>query len=230
MNFPQLIDEFPAVNVRYVRVHFINNNQSNWAGLWEGQIWGLDMVPVELISFNAEYYDGKVYIEWSTATELNNLGFEIQRSQNGIDYNGLGFIEGHGTTSEMQYYSFTDNTFNKVGKYYYRLKDISNDGEFHYSYEVQVNIDGISTFQLMQNYPNPFNPSTAIEYYVPKLSRVKLIVYNTIGQEVQTLVDGEKAPGLYEVEFNAAILPSGVYFYRLEATNFVETRKMILMK
>ena len=86
------------------------------------------------------------------------------------------------------------------------------------------------SYTLSQNYPNPFNPTTAIEYYTPQLSQVKLVVYNMIGQEVQILEDGEKSSGLYEVEFNAANLPSGVYFYRLEAANFIETRKMILMK
>ena len=87
-----------------------------------------------------------------------------------------------------------------------------------------------SSFALSQNFPNPYNPTTTIEYYTPQLSWIKLVVYNSIGQEIQTLVDGEKPSGLYEVEFNAASLPSGVYFYRLEATNFVKTRKMILMK
>ena len=86
------------------------------------------------------------------------------------------------------------------------------------------------TYALKQNYPNPFNPTTAIEYYVLQLSWVKLVVYNSIGQEVQILVDEEKASGLYEVKFNAASLPSGIYFYKLQSANFVETRKMVLLK
>jgi len=87
-----------------------------------------------------------------------------------------------------------------------------------------------NSYSLSQNYPNPFNPSTSIEYYTPQPSQVKLVVYNLIGQEVQTLVDDEKASGSFEVEFNAANLPSGVYFYRLLAANFNETRKMILLR
>jgi hypothetical protein len=223
------VDEFPLVDARYIRVHFINNNQSSWAGLWEGQIWGLDAVPVELISFNAEYYDSKVNLEWITATENNCYGFEVQRKDEYTSYESIGFVTGNGTSTNRNIYNFRDSNL-RGSKYYYRLKDISNNGEFNYSFEIQVDIPEISTFQLKQNYPNPFNPSTAIEYYVQKLSHVKLIIYNTIGQKVQTLVDGEKVPGLYAVEFNAANLPSGIYFYRLEATNFVETRKMILMR
>ena len=86
------------------------------------------------------------------------------------------------------------------------------------------------TYALKQNYPNPFNPTTAIEYYVPQLSWVKLVVYNSIGQEVQILVDEEKASGLYEIDFNASNLTSGIYFYKLQSANFVETRKMVLLK
>ena len=225
------INEFPPMNTRYVKLHFINNNQSTWAGLWEAEIWGIGTIPVELISFNAEYYDGRVNLEWTTATETNNQGFEIQRKQKNSEWENIGFIEGHGTTTEQKKYSYIDDLSSiQSSVLVYRLKQIDFDGTFSYSDEVEIDASILVKFSLEQNYPNPFNPSTAIEYYVPKLSRVKLIVYNSIGQELQVLVDGEKAPGLYEVEFYAANLPSGVYFYRLVAANFVETRKMVLLK
>jgi hypothetical protein len=85
-------------------------------------------------------------------------------------------------------------------------------------------------FALYQNYPNPFNPTTTISYDLPERAHVKLTVYNILGQEVATLVNAEQEPGRYNVNFNASDLPSGVYFYRLEAGNFIEQKKMILIK
>jgi hypothetical protein len=87
-----------------------------------------------------------------------------------------------------------------------------------------------STFALHQNYPNPFNPSTTISYDLPVRARVKLVIYNLLGQEVATLVNGEQEPGRYNVKFDARGLPSGIYFYRLEAGKFVDVKKMILVK
>jgi hypothetical protein len=87
-----------------------------------------------------------------------------------------------------------------------------------------------STFALHQNYPNPFNPSTTISYDLPVRARVKLVIYNLLGQEVATLVNGEQEPGRYNVKFDASGLPSGIYFYRLEAGKFVDVKKMILVK
>ena len=85
-------------------------------------------------------------------------------------------------------------------------------------------------FDLHQNYPNPFNPVTTIKYAIPELSKVMLKVFNVLGEEVITLVNEEKTAGNYSVEFNAAALPSGVYFYQLKAGSFLQTRKMILIK
>ena len=103
-------------------------------------------------------------------------------------------------------------------------------GAYEYA-EEHGNLDTKNySYTLNQNYPNPFNPSTTIEYYTPQLSWIKLVVYNSIAQEVQLLVDEEKASGLYKVEFNAANLSSGVYFYELQSANFVETKKMVLIK
>jgi hypothetical protein len=86
------------------------------------------------------------------------------------------------------------------------------------------------SFNLSQNYPNPFNPSTKIKYQIPELSFVTLKVYDVLGNEVAALVNEEKPVGSYELEFNATSLPSGIYFYRLQAGSFVETKKMVLLK
>jgi hypothetical protein len=83
---------------------------------------------------------------------------------------------------------------------------------------------------LSQNYPNPFNPSTTIKYQIPELSFATLKVYDVLGNEISTLFNAEKPAGSYEVELNASNLPSGIYFYRLQAGDFVETKKMVLMK
>ena len=135
------IDEFPAVDARYVQIHFINNNQSTWAGLWECEIWG------------------------------NNTTL-VDPSNNGLP------------------------------------KD----------------------FSLDQNYPNPFNPSTTISYSIPASSFVTLKVYDVLGNEIATLVNAQKLEGSYKIMFDAANLPTGIYFYRLQAGSFVETKKMILLK
>jgi photosystem II stability/assembly factor-like uncharacterized protein len=186
-------------------------------------------IPVELISFTADALERKVELTWSTATETNNSGFEILRSTKENDWNKIGFVPGHGTTTETQHYSFTDNDV-KSGKYRYKLKQIDYSGEFEYSQIVEVEIPFVNEFSLSQNYPNPFNPSTTLQYAIGSRQFVTLKVYDLLGREVATLVNEEKPDGEYEVEFNAANLPSGIYFYQLKAGSFVEVRKMILLK
>jgi hypothetical protein len=135
------IDEFSTIDARYVRVHFFNNNQSDWAGLWEGEIWGINLTPVDPVSGSLP-----------------------------------------------------------------------------------------NKFSLGQNYPNPFNPSTTISYSIRAASIVTLKVYDVLGNEIIRLVNEEKSEGDYDVHFDATGLPSGIYFYRLQAGSFINTKKMILMK
>ncbi len=188
------------------------------------------IVPVELTSFTAAVNSfGHVVLNWSTATETNNHIFEIERKNGNDEYFTLGYINGAGTTTEPQNYSFTDNTVGS-GKFYYRLKQIDFDGKYQYSDEVEVEANGLLTFNLEQNYPNPFNPSTNIKYSVPETGNVKLSVYNTVGEEVAVLVDGFSESGFFEVSFNASSLPSGVYLYKLQSANSVQTKKMMLLK
>lgn len=188
-------------------------------------------IPVELISFNAEVIEGKVELDWSTATETNNSGFEILRSaQNDKSkWEKIGFLPGHGTTTETKHYSFTDNDV-KPGKYKYKLNQIDYDGMFEYSQIVEVEIPFVNEFSLSQNQPNPFNPNTVISYQSPAASHVLLKVYNVLGNEVATLVSEQKPAGIFEVEFNAEKLPSGIYFYKLQAGSFTETKKMVLLR
>jgi hypothetical protein len=187
-------------------------------------------VPVELTSFTANVNaEGNVLLNWTTATELNNQMFEIERRSAEGQFTTIGYIEGYGTTTEPQKYSYTDNTVG-TGTYFYRLKQIDFGGQYEYSDEIEVEVNGPLTFALEQNYPNPFNPSTNIKYSVPENGFVKLSVYNLVGEEVSVLVNQTVDAGFYEVTFNAANLPSGTYFYRLQTGDFIDTKKMILMK
>jgi hypothetical protein len=212
-------------------------------------------LPVELISFNANVENDVVTLSWQTATETNNSGFEIERTspfpspyqgeggEAGRGWERIGFVEGKGTTTEIQSYSFIDKP--EPGKYKYRLKQIDFDGSFEYSQEIDVEVKAPNVFSLEQNYPNPFNPSTKIKYSIPTVvandvkqsQLVTLKVYDILGNEVAELINEEQAPGVYEVEFNSESsfrltlnLPTGIYFYQLRAGSFVETKKMILLK
>ncbi len=186
-------------------------------------------LPVELISFTASVNNSIANLRWSTATEVNNFGFEIQRSAEN-NWVKAGFVEGNGTTNKSQNYSFTDNSLTS-GKYSYRLKQIDRDGKFSYSQSVEVTIgQSVKEFALAQNYPNPFNPSTTINYQLPAASSVTLTVYDAIGKEVTTLVNEVKEAGSYSVQFNASHLSNGIYFYMIKAGNFTSTKKLALLK
>jgi hypothetical protein len=168
---------------------------------------------------------------------LNNSGFEILRcAQNDNNWKIIGFVVGKGTTTEQQFYSFIDENL-AAGKYQYRLKQIDFDGTFEYSNIVEVEVNIPNEFSLSQNYPNPFNPTTKIKYTIPTVtssevegSLVTLKVYDVLGNEIATLVNEEKLPGIYEVEFSAANLSSGMYIYQLRTESFVSSRKMTVLK
>jgi photosystem II stability/assembly factor-like uncharacterized protein len=188
-------------------------------------------VPVELVSFSAEVVSGQVNLSWITATEINNYGFEIERRNAESEvYSNIGFVNGNGNSTEMRYYSFSDNSVS-AGKYFYRLKQIDFNGSFEYSSEVEVSIlEVLNDFTLNQNYPNPFNPSTRISFSIPQNSFVTLKVFDVLGNEVETLVNRDLSAGSYDLEFVSTNLTSGVYFYNLTSGEFTKTMKMILSK
>lgn len=187
-------------------------------------------IPVELTSFAANVNnEGDVILNWTTATELNNQMFEIERRSEEGQYIMIGYVNGHGTTTEPQEYTYIDNTV-ETGTFFYRLKQIDFDGRYEYSDEIEVEVLGPLTFGLDQNYPNPFNPSTNIKYSVPETGSVKLSIYNALGEEVAVLVNGIVQAGFYEVTFDASNLPSGAYYYRLQSDNLNQVKKMLLLK
>jgi len=194
---------------------------------------GTSVLPVELVSFTAAATGMNANLRWTTATEVHNYGFEIQRRQT-ADWAKVGFVAGAGTSSSVRNYSYTDNNL-AAGNYSYRLKQIDIDGSFSYGAAVEVAISSAPrAFALLQNYPNPFNPSTVISYQLPVNSQVTLKVYDMLGKEVATLVNGEMKAGSYTVTFNTAAgthtLSSGVYVYRLQAGSFISIKKLVLMK
>jgi hypothetical protein len=189
-------------------------------------------LPIQLASFSVSVIrDKDVEVTWKTISETNNYGFEIHRKRGTTgDWKKLGFVEGHGTTLNAQSYSYLDQSVT-FGRYYYRITQIDLNGKSKTFPEIEV-IAGLNPgqFLLAQNYPNPFNPKSTIEYALPKQSYVTLKVYDLLGSNVQTLVDERQDAGLYEVQLNASGLASGVYFYHLQAGNFNQTRKLLLLR
>ncbi len=187
-------------------------------------------VPVELISFTAEREGGSVILRWSTSSEKNNSGFEVERKAKGSSWSKIGFVKGSGTITEKMNYTFTDNLPLQTSSVY-RLKQVDFDGTYEYSKEVNVQKITLNEFTLYQNYPNPFNPVTNIKYAVPGGGApIMLKVYNLIGKEVAVLVNEFKESGEYTVQFDASSLSAGVYFYTLSAGQYKSTKKFILMK
>jgi hypothetical protein len=205
------------------------------------------ILPIQLSSFRGVLEDaGTVTLTWTTQSEIDNYGFQVERSANSTD----GFvaisplIPGHNTTVEPQTYNFTDHGVPN-GKWFYRLKSIAMDQSVSYSAVVEVSntttvdqtVDAPREYRLMQNYPNPFNPSTRIKYTVGGTgvlglgsSNIKVVIYDLMGRQVAVLVDEKKAPGNYEVSFDGKGLSSGVYIYRLTAGNYIASRRMVLVK
>ncbi len=192
-------------------------------------------LPVEFISFIATVNGRRVQLAWKTATETNNHGFEVQRSAVGgqsseRNWTVVGFVAGNGTVSAQNEYSYTDRV-PVTGTYEYRLKQIDNDGRSEYHGAASVTIGSLASgLELAQNHPNPFNPTTNIAFALAKDEFVSLKVYDMLGKEITTLVNGRQSAGAYTMPFDASSYPSGIYFYTLRAGNSVETKKMLLVK
>jgi hypothetical protein len=193
---------------------------------------------VDLVSFAGTADSQKVTLRWITATEVNNYGFNIERRDSGgVSWDSIGFAAGYGTSSSPHEYTYIDSSLSS-SLYYYRLKQVNNDKSFNYSLPVEVVLitdvnettNVIHNFALSTNYPNPFNPSTTINYQLPKQSHVTMKIFDVLGRELVTLVNGVEESGYKSVNFDASELPSGVYFYRVQAGSFVQTNKMVLMK
>jgi len=187
------------------------------------------LLPVELTKFSANVNQNIVYLLWSTATEVDNFGFDIERFRSGSTWTKVGFVKGSGNSNSNKTYSYTDKPLGET-KFLYRLKQIDNNGKFSYSSIITADIRIPAVYELKQNYPNPFNPSTNIVYNVPINGKVSIIVYDIMGREVVTLVNENKNSGNYEVEFNGSGLSTGVYFCKMSSAGFTSSIKMLLIK
>ncbi len=194
-------------------------------------------LPVELTTFVATATSDNIQLNWTTATEIDNYGFEILRqaclpegkAQNDR-WSLLGFVEGHGNSNSPKEYSFVDESV-FPGFYQYRLKQIDTDGSFAYSEIIEIQFGVVPTkYVLEQNYPNPFNPSTVISYSIPTASNVSVKVFDVLGNLITTLVNQNQEAGNYKINFNAGELSNGIYFYKIQAGIFIAVKKMLLLK
>ncbi|MCU0410939.1 MAG: T9SS type A sorting domain-containing protein, partial [Bacteroidetes bacterium] len=201
-----------------------------------------------MLSLSAATSDKSVLLTWTTATEAENFGFEIERriigqlaskeSAGASAWEKVGFVNGSGTSSKPVEYTFEDTNL-PDGRYAYRIKQIDRDGTYRYTEAIEVSVGDVPTvFSLDQNYPNPFNPMTTIQFGLPKPSSVKIVLYDLLGKAVMTIVEKDLPLGFHRVEFDGSRFASSVYFYRLTAKGlddiaddrFVQTRKMILLR
>ncbi|MDI6803167.1 MAG: TIGR03790 family protein [Bacteroidota bacterium] len=195
-------------------------------------------LPIQIGSFVANYmYANDVQIEWTTISEINNYGFNVQRyNENSMVFETLGFIPGKGTTTEPQTYTYLDENVSTISLQY-RLEQIDNDGLTHYFGPINLSPNTIKesialqkTFMLYPNYPNPFNPTTEIKFTLENKAKVTLMVYNSIGQEVDELINGEINEGTHSIKFDGSNLASGIYYSVMQSTNGILIQKMILIK
>ncbi len=197
---------------------------------WQSGTNGIN--PVELISFTAEILANNVVLNWETATEVNNHGFEIQRSvvnSQKSEFKTIGFIKGHGNSNSPNNYSFVDSD-NLSGLVKYRLKQIDINGSFEYSDIVKISISTLTKIVFEQNYPNPFNPSTTFSFSIPTEEFVTLAIYNSLGEKVSEVINNRMNAGTHKSVWNARGVTTGVYFARLTVGAKTQMQKIALLK
>ncbi|MFH1196273.1 MAG: T9SS type A sorting domain-containing protein [bacterium] len=231
----------PNVVVTELEIYYASGTDKLRAGTYGRGLWETDInapLPVELTSFSGSVKDNSVLLKWTTATEVANYGFEVERSEilnevknfNGTSWEKIGFVNGNGTSNSPKNYSYEDRDV-QSGDYLYRLKQIDINGQYEYSETIEVFAESIpGRFALEQNYPNPFNPTTKIKYSIPEDGIVSIRVFDVLGREINTLVNQKQLKGDYSVEFDASSLSSGMYIYQLRMNEFVQTKKMILLR
>lgn len=188
-------------------------------------------LPVELTAFDGLVDDHAVLLSWSTASELDNSGFEVQHRPAGEEsFRALGFVAGHGTTSEAQTYSFRTDGLTP-GTHTFRLMQLDFDGLYEYSPEIELTLELPGTHVLTDSYPNPFNPTTQFSLTVARDQEVAIHLYDALGQRVQTVHQGElTANTAHRFTLNAGALPSGLYIYQVTGASFTDSRRILLMK
>jgi uncharacterized protein (TIGR02145 family) len=186
-------------------------------------------LPVELTSFTVLANDNYIKLEWKTATEMNTFQFEIEKKFHNNSWIKITTIVASGNSNLPRNYSYIDRNVNP-GQYSYRLKIVDINGSFKYSTIVNTEIKSPTKYELGNAYPNPFNPTTIINYQIPTNTLVSIKLFDALGREVTTLVSEVKPAGSYEVTLNGRNLASGIYYYQMKAGNFIETKKISLLK
>lgn len=200
---------------------------------WAAGGWGTIMrygdviTPVQLISFNSVVSGKDILLAWETSTEINNLGFSVERSIDKVHWREIIFINSSANHTGNKYL-YNDKNLTE-GIYYYRLKQVDYNGSIKYSEITEADLLS-HNYSLKQNYPNPFNPLTMIEYSVAERANITLKIFNILGQEISIIVNALKEPGNYKVMFDGSSLAGGVYYYRINTDSYTQTKKMILLK
>ncbi|MBS1493865.1 MAG: S8 family serine peptidase [Bacteroidetes bacterium] len=225
-------NESTSDNVENATLDITTNDPSK--GTFKVSLQSDSPLPVELSNFNASVNRNDIRLNWSTVSEINNKGFEVQKSLDNLNWQVLTFVNGNGTSNQINNYSYEEKNV-ATGKYKYRLRQIDFNGNFKYynlANDVYIGIPNI--FALQQNYPNPFNSSTTINFDLPVDSRVTLNIFDVTGRLVAELLNADVKAGYNTIKFNASNFASGVYFYSLTAVsgfnNFVANKRMVLIK
>ncbi|MFI5130701.1 MAG: T9SS type A sorting domain-containing protein [Chitinophagales bacterium] len=184
-------------------------------------------LPVSLLNLSATSQGKKVTLSWTTSSETNNRGFDVQRSSDGVNWTTIGFVAGAGNSSFVKNYTYADNNL-ETRRYYYRLKQIDIDDHSKYSVIVSVVINGKGEYALGQNYPNPFRNETTIQYTLPQTGQVKLSLFDISGRAVKVLVSGSKEAGTHAISFNTGSLTRGIYYYRIQVGDFTDVKKLTI--
>jgi hypothetical protein len=191
-------------------------------------IYSSTALPVTLINFTVTKQGDDALLNWSTTMEVNNRGFEIQRSSDNSSWADIGFVAGAGNSETKRDYQYLDKDL-PAGTYYYRLRQIDLDGRTQFSKIVQITFSGGLSLELMQNRPNPFNSSSTIDIVIPRPGRVQLMIYDQMGRPIQQLMDEYKTPGTYNIQVNRNGLSSGIYYYKMDALGQSLVKKMTIL-
>ena len=213
-------------------------------------------LPVSLSSFTARVHEGAVQLEWSAESEVNNLGFEVWKSNEEMgqyrligSYETIPALQGQGNSSTRHDFSYTDTRVVDGQTYWYYLVDVDFTGNriTHEPLSITLNASGLTSisgeipdeFKLHPNYPNPFNPSTTLQFDIPaqdgNLLDIKVVVYNTLGQVVKVLYRGKTTAGSYLIQWDGTSetgsqAPSGLYFASFIAPMYNQTIRLMLIK
>lgn len=187
------------------------------------------ILPVELTSFDAIVQDNRAVLRWETASETNNAGFEVQQRIGG-SFQTIGFVEGRGTTTNTQRYSYRTRNL-AAGDHEFRLKQIDFDGTFAFSGPAMASIALTGAAVMDAAHPNPFNPQTQFTLTIAREQEVAIYVYDMQGRQLATLFQGTLgASEAHPFTFEASNLPSGRYFIRAVGQFFNQSQTVTLLK